>query len=34
MDIFSINTRDLITAADISDACGFSAANVYRYFFR
>ena len=32
MDIFSINIRDLITAADISDACGFSAANVYRYF--
>jgi AcrR family transcriptional regulator len=32
MDIFSINIRDLITVADISDACGFSAANVYRYF--
>jgi AcrR family transcriptional regulator len=31
MDIFSINIIDLITVAD-SDACGFSAANVYRYF--
>ena len=27
-----MNIRDLITVADISDACGFSAANVYRYF--
>jgi AcrR family transcriptional regulator len=32
MVIFSINIRDLITVTDISDACGFSAANVYRYF--
>ena len=31
MDIFSINIRDLITVAD-SDACGFSAANVYQCF--
>jgi AcrR family transcriptional regulator len=32
MDIFSMNIRDLITVADISDARGFSGANVYRYF--